>query len=136
MVSGFEKYFQIARCFRDEDLRADRQFEFTQIDLEMSFPTEEDIHDTVEAFLVEAFAAAGHRGRRRPFRRMTYREAMDTYGTDRPGPAFRSPAVRSLGAPPPERASCRSRRRSARKGTVRGLRVPGGAAFSRKNSMS
>src|SRR5450755_1339450 len=59
MVAGFEKYFQIARCFRDEDLRADRQYEFTQIDLEISFPTEEDVFEAVEALLAEAYAAVG-----------------------------------------------------------------------------
>ncbi len=131
MMSGFEKYFQIARCFRDEDLRADRQFEFTQIDLEMSFPTEEDIFDTVEAFLVEAFAAAGIAAAR-PFRRMTFREAMETYGTDRPDLRFDLPlcdlsaAAAGTGFAPFEKAL------AGRGGTVRGLRVPNGAAFSRK----
>jgi aspartyl-tRNA synthetase len=130
MISGFEKYFQIARCFRDEDLRADRQFEFTQIDVEMSFPTEEDIFDIVEAFLVEAFAAAGIAAAR-PFRRLTYREAMDTYGTDRPDLRFGLPlcdlseAAAGSGLAPFEKAL-------GGKGTVRGLRVPGGAALSRK----
>ena len=131
MMSGFEKYFQIARCFRDEDLRADRQFEFTQIDLEMSFPTEEDIFDTVEAFLVEAFAAAGIAAAR-PFRRMTFREAMETYGTDRPDLRFDLPlcdlsaASAGTGFAPFEKAL------AGRGGTVRALRLPGGAVFSRK----
>jgi aspartyl-tRNA synthetase len=130
MISGFERYFQIARCFRDEDLRADRQFEFTQIDVEMSFPTEEDVFDTVEAFLAEAFAAAGIIAAR-PFRRLTFREAMDTYGTDRPDLRFDLPlcdlsaASTSTGFVPFEKAL-------ASGGTVRGLRVPGGAGFSRK----
>ena len=130
MVSGFERYFQIARCFRDEDLRADRQFEFTQIDLEMSFPTEEDVFDTVEAFLAEAFAAAGI-AVARPFRRLTFREAMDTYGTDRPDLRFAlslcdlSAACAGTGFVPFEKAL-------AAGGTVRALRVPGGAALSRK----
>ena len=130
MVSGFEKYFQIARCFRDEDLRADRQFEFTQIDLEMSFPTEEDVFDAVEAFLVEAFAAAGI-AVERPFRRLTYREAMDAYGTDRPDLRYDLPltdlsaAAAGSGFAPFEKAL-------AAGGTVRGLRIPGGSAFSRK----
>ncbi len=131
MMSGFEKYFQLARCFRDEDLRADRQFEFTQIDVEMSFPTEEDIFETVEAFLVEAFAAAGIAAVR-PFRRMTFREAMERYGTDRPDLRFDlplcdlSPAASGTGFAPFEKAL------AGRGGTVRGLRVPGGATFSRK----
>ncbi|HEY1252318.1 MAG TPA: aspartate--tRNA ligase [Thermoanaerobaculia bacterium] len=130
MVSGFEKYFQIARCFRDEDLRADRQFEFTQIDLEISFPTEEDVFDTVEAFLVEAFAAAGIRAER-PFPRLTYREAMDRYGTDRPDLRYALPltnlteAARGTAFAPFQKALESG-------GTVRGLRIPGGAAASRK----
>ncbi len=130
MMSGFEKYFQIARCFRDEDLRADRQFEFTQIDLEMSFPTEEDIFDTVEAFLVEAFAAAGITAAR-PFPRLAFREAMEKYGTDRPDLRYGLPlvdlskAAAGTGFAPFEKALGGG-------GTVRGLRVPGGAAFSRK----
>ena len=131
MISGFEKYFQIARCFRDEDLRADRQFEFTQIDLEMSFPTEEDVFDAVEAFLAEAFAAAGI-AVARPFPRLTYREAMETLRHRPAGPALRPAAVRPLARRRREPGSRRSRRRSASGGTVRGLRVPGGAAFSRK----
>ena len=130
MISGFERYFQIARCFRDEDLRADRQFEFTQIDLEMSFPTEEDVFDAVEAFLVEAFAAAGI-AVARPFRRLTFREAMDRYGTDRPDLRYDLPlcdlsaAAAGSGFAPLEKALGGG-------GTVRGLRVPGGAGFSRK----
>ncbi len=130
MVSGFEKYFQIARCFRDEDLRADRQYEFTQIDLEMSFPAEEDIFDVVEAFLVEAFAAAGI-ACERPFRRLTYTEAIERYGTDRPDLRYELPLVNlstvaaGSGFPPFEKAL-------ASGGSVKGLRAPGGAAFSRK----
>ena len=130
MMSGFEKYFQIARCFRDEDLRADRQFEFTQIDLEMSFPTEEDVFDTVEAFLVEAFAAAGIAAAR-PFPRLTFREAMEKYGTDRPDLRYGLPLVRPLGGGRGIRLRA-VREGPRRGGTVRGLRVPGGAAFSRK----
>ncbi|MEP6995031.1 MAG: aspartate--tRNA ligase [Acidobacteriota bacterium] len=130
MVSGFEKYFQIARCFRDEDLRADRQFEFTQIDLEISFLTEEDVFDAVEAFLVEAFAAAQIRVER-PFPRLTYAHAMESYGTDRPDLRYDLPlcdlsgVAAGSGFVPFEKAL-------AGGGSVRGLRVPGGAALSRK----
>ena len=83
MISGFDRYFQIARCFRDEDLRADRQLEFTQVDLEMSFPRQESVFAVVEDFLVAAFAAAGV-SLPRPFPRMTYDQAMQQYGTDKP----------------------------------------------------
>jgi aspartyl-tRNA synthetase len=130
MISGFEKYFQIARCFRDEDLRADRQFEFTQIDVEMSFPTEEDVFDTVEAFLVEAFAAANI-SVTRPFPRLTFKESMEKYGTDRPDLRYELPlcdlseAAAGSGFAPFEKALGVG-------GTVRGLRLPGGSGFSRK----
>ncbi len=88
MVAGLEKYFQIARCFRDEDLRADRQPEFTQIDIEASFITEEDIYRLVEGLLKEMFEAAGHMNISLPFPRMTWKEAMDRYGSDKPDTRF------------------------------------------------
>jgi aspartyl-tRNA synthetase len=82
MVSGYERYFQIVRCFRDEDLRADRQPEFTQIDLEMSFPQEEQIYEVVEALVQGVCQAAGKPIGAIP--RLTYREALRCYGSDKP----------------------------------------------------
>jgi aspartyl-tRNA synthetase len=83
MVSGYEKYFQIVRCFRDEDLRADRQPEFTQIDLEMSFPQQERVFEVVEPMLQRAFQTAGYEVET-PFPRITYEQAMRSYGIDKP----------------------------------------------------
>jgi aspartyl-tRNA synthetase len=83
MISGFDKYFQIVRCFRDEDLRADRQPEFTQIDLEMSYPQPERVWEVVEGFLIAAFRAAGFEIKT-PFPRMDYDEAIRLYGIDKP----------------------------------------------------
>jgi aspartyl-tRNA synthetase len=83
MISGFDKYFQIVRCFRDEDLRADRQPEFTQIDLEMTFPHQESVFAVVEGFLQAAFTIAGH-DLKLPFARTTYDEAIRNYGIDKP----------------------------------------------------
>ena len=83
MISGFDRYFQIARCFRDEDLRADRQLEFTQVDLEMSFPRQESVFAVVEDFLSSAFAAAGIK-LPTPFPRISYDDAMQQFGTDKP----------------------------------------------------
>jgi len=130
MVAGFEKYFQIARCFRDEDLRADRQFEFTQIDLEMSFPTEDDVFEAVEAFLAEAYAAVGVAAER-PFPRLTYREAMDLYGTDRPDLRYGLPLC-DLSAASSESGFGPIESALAAAGAVRGLKVPSGAGLSRK----
>src|SRR5579864_3739896 len=100
MISGCDKYFQIVRCFRDEDLRADRQPEFTQIDLEMSYPQPERVWETVEGFLTAAFRAAGHEIKT-PFARMDYDEAIRRYGIDKPDlrlPEFTE--VRDCFAPP------------------------------------
>jgi aspartyl-tRNA synthetase len=83
MISGFDRYFQIARCFRDEDLRADRQPEFTQIDLEISFPQQDTVFAVVEGFLSAAFSAAGTQ-LTPPFPRMTFDEALRLYGIDKP----------------------------------------------------
>ncbi len=83
MISGFDKYFQIARCFRDEDLRADRQLEFTQVDLEMSFPRQETVFAVAEKFMAAAFAAAGVT-LATPFPRISYDESMRQFGSDKP----------------------------------------------------
>src|SRR5438094_986337 len=88
MVAGVEKYFQIARCFRDEDLRADRQPEFTQIDIEASFVTPDDIFAVTEGMLGAIFKAARNIDIKTPFDRLTYREAIDRYGSDKPDRRF------------------------------------------------
>ncbi len=124
MVGGFDRYYQIARCLRDEDLRADRQFEFTQMDIEASFVTQEDIFTFVsEAVLDAAEMATGIRPG--TIGRMTWADALDLYGTDKPdlrfgmvlqdlSGAFAATEVKAFGAP-----------------VVKAIRVPGGAEFSR-----
>ncbi|HEH5540402.1 TPA: aspartate--tRNA ligase [Campylobacter coli] len=87
MCSGFDRYFQIAKCFRDEDLRADRQPEFTQIDVEMSFCEQKDVIATAETFLKDIFKACG-KEIQIPFRQMPYKEAMENYGSDKPDLRF------------------------------------------------
>ncbi len=92
MMSGFDKYFQIAKCFRDEDLRADRQPEFTQIDIEMSFCEQNDIITMAETLLQDIFAACGE-SIEVPFMRMPYTQAMESYGSDKPDLRFEMPLV-------------------------------------------
>ena len=84
MVAGFDKYFQIARCFRDEDLRSDRQPEFTQIDIEMSFVTQDEIFDVIERLFVKILRSAWNQDLSTPFPRITYNECIEKYGSDKP----------------------------------------------------
>ena len=130
MVAGYDRYFQIARCFRDEDLRADRQPEFTQIDLEASFVTAQDVQEVVERVLVDLWAEGGVQVPT-PFPRLSYREAMERYGTDKPdlrlGLEIRD-LTPLLGADAaPFLADAR-----AAGGRLRGVIVPGGAGLTRK----
>ena len=130
MVSGFDRYFQIARCFRDEDLRYDRQPEFSQIDIESSFVTQDDVTGFVEHVLVALWDEAGHTIAR-PFPRLTWREAMERYGTDKPDLRYDLPIadwtsqVQPLGVPFFQGATNGSR--------VRGIAVRGGGNLSRKD---
>ena len=130
MVAGFERYIQIARCFRDEDLRADRQPEFTQIDVEMSFPTEEDVFELIESLFARVFPLAGI-SPPAAFPRMTYAEAMARYGSDKPDLRFGLPIVdltERLGD-----SGFRGFKVTVEAGgVVRGFAVPGAAAASRK----
>jgi aspartyl-tRNA synthetase len=131
MVAGFDRYFQIARCFRDEDLRNDRQPEFTQIDLEASFVGPEDVLGYVEAVLIALWDEAGQQVAR-PLPRLTWREAMERYGTDKPDLRYDFPIadwtaqVQPLGVPFFQAALTDGAR-------VRGLAVKGGGALSRKD---
>jgi len=131
MVAGFDRYFQIARCFRDEDLRNDRQPEFTQIDLEASFVGTEDVLAYVEAVLVALWDEAGQEIAR-PFPRITWREAMERYGTDKPDLRYEvaitdwTAQVKPL-AVPFFQAGLQDGAR------VRGLAVKGGGGLSRKD---
>jgi aspartyl-tRNA synthetase len=88
MVGGLDRYYQIAMCWRDEDLRADRQFEFRQLDLELAFPTRDDVLDVLEQVVVASFEAVGREPPSRPFPRMAYGEAMLRYGSDKPDVRF------------------------------------------------
>jgi aspartyl-tRNA synthetase len=88
MVGGLDRYYQIATCWRDEDLRADRQFEFRQLDLEMSFVDREDVLEVLEASVVASFEALGREAPARPFPRMSYADVMRRYGTDKPDLRF------------------------------------------------
>jgi aspartyl-tRNA synthetase len=130
MVSGFDRYFQIARCFRDEDLRADRQPEFTQIDIEASFIAPEDIYRLTEGLIATLYRVAGLTVPDR-FNRMTYADAMENYGTDRPDLRYE---LKLFDATHIVRGADFGITRSAIEagGRVRGLRIPGGASFSRK----
>jgi aspartyl-tRNA synthetase len=131
MVAGFDRYFQLARCMRDEDLRADRQPEFTQLDVEMSFVGEEDVYAAMEHAISHAWAEADFHGRiATPFPRLTWQDAMERYGVDKPDTRFDlelrdlTDALRSTqfrvfsGA-------------IAGGGVVKGIRVPGGADMTR-----
>lgn len=131
MVSGFDRYFQIAKCFRDEDLRADRQPEFTQVDLEMSFITEADIIALLEGYVKGLFNEILSAEIDAPFLQLTWKEAMEMYGSDKPD--LRIPMKIVDLAPIFEKADFEPFRKIlAEGGAVRGLPVPGGAAFSRK----
>ncbi|MCH2463627.1 MAG: aspartate--tRNA ligase [Gemmatimonadetes bacterium] len=131
MVAGFDRYFQIARCFRDEDLRADRQPEFTQIDVEASFVDPDDILGWMEGLMVALAVEAPRIEAHAPFTRMTHAEALERYGTDRPDLRYGveiqdwTKTLARLDAPVFEAAV-------AEGGRVRGLLLKGGAALSRK----
>ncbi len=131
MVAGYDRYFQIARCYRDEDLRADRQNEFTQLDLEMSFVTEDDVLDVTERCFAYVWQTVLGRAVPVPFRRVTHADALLRYGVDKPDlryglelvdltPHFQSTGFQVF------------RQALAQGGAIRGLRVPGGSALGRK----
>ncbi|HVR42608.1 MAG TPA: aspartate--tRNA ligase, partial [Thermoanaerobaculia bacterium] len=130
MVSGIERYYQIARCFRDEDLRADRQPEFTQVDIEASFIDEVFVQSLIEGLFAEVFPVAGIEVAT-PFPRITWQEAMDRFGIDRPDTRFGMEIVDLAGAAG-ETEFAPFRTALAEEGLVRGIVVPGGAGLSRK----
>lgn len=132
MVSGMDRYFQIARCLRDEDLRADRQPEHTQIDIEMSFVEEEDIYALIEGLMIHLFDRCLGVQIEGPFPRMDYERAMETYGTDKPDLRFELPLVDLSDAV----RGCDYRVFRdvlAGGGCVKGLVVPGGGSLSRRD---
>ena len=130
MVGGIEKYYQIARCFRDEDLRADRQPEFTQVDIEMSFVKQDDVINMAEGLIVDAFKAAGVEVKA-PFKRLTWKEAMERYGSDKPDTRF---GLELFDVSDIMAASTFEAFKSVveKGGTVRAIKIPGIAHYSRK----
>ena len=135
MIAGYDKYFQLVKCFRDEDLRADRQTEFTQLDVEMSFVDREDVLQLTEGLftaLVESLSAeTGKSLMYKPFPRLSYQEALERYGSDKPDLRFGMPLV-SLSDVVAESEFRVFRQAVAEGGQVKGIRVPGCADYSRR----
>ncbi len=129
MVAGFDRYFQLARCFRDEDLRADRQPEFTQIDLEASFVSPEDVYGVLETLFLALWDEAGQ-AVQAPFPRLPFTEAMERYGSDKPDLRF---GLELEDVTELLRGFRAFEQILGDGGRVRGLRVPGGATLSRKD---
>ncbi|MDA8187147.1 MAG: aspartate--tRNA ligase [Dehalococcoidales bacterium] len=132
MVAGFEKYYQLARCFRDEDLRADRQPEFTQLDMEMSFVDVEDVIQTVESLLLEVIPAACDKLiLSRPFPRISYQDAISFYGSDKPDMRFGLPLadISDLADGSEFKVFASA---VAEGGQVKGIRIPGAASYTRR----
>jgi len=125
MISGMDRYFQIVRCFRDEDLRADRQPEFTQLDLEMSFPRQQDIFEAIERVMERACAVVGVQAKG-PFRHLDYKEALRRYGSDKPDLRFGMELRDVTPLFEPARATLHI------EGNVQALVAPGAASWSRK----
>jgi aspartyl-tRNA synthetase len=126
MIGGLDRYFQIARCFRDEDLRADRQPDFTQLDVEMSFPRQEDIFDVMEKVMVRVCAVAGITVSA-PFPHMLYKDAIRKYGSDKPDMRFRMELHEVTGCFPEE-----ARQKLQIEGSVFAFAAPGAGNYSRK----
>jgi len=126
MIAGLDKYFQIVKCFRDEDLRADRQLEFTQLDLEMSFPRQEDIFHVIEQVMVRACAVAGIKAEA-PFPHMQYKDVIRKYGSDKPDLRFGMELHEVTHCFPEE-----ARQKLQIEGNVFALTAPGAASYSRK----
>ncbi|MGA9882452.1 MAG: aspartate--tRNA ligase [Candidatus Acidiferrales bacterium] len=125
MISGMDRYFQIVRCFRDEDLRADRQPEFTQLDLEMSFPRQQDIFEAIEKVMERCCAVAGVTAKG-PFRHLDYKDAMRRYGSDKPDLRFGMELHNVTELFEPARATLHF------EGNVQAVVAPGAATWSRK----
>jgi aspartyl-tRNA synthetase len=126
MIGGLDRYFQIVKCFRDEDLRADRQPEFTQLDLEMSFPRQEDIFQVIESVMVRACAVAGIKAEA-PFPHMLYKDAIRKYGSDKPDMRFGMELHEVTNCFPGE-----AKQKLQIEGNVFALAAPGAASYSRK----
>ena len=132
MVAGFDRYYQIARCFRDEALRADRQLEFTQLDMEFAFVRERDVQDTVEGMIRDIFAEVMDVQLDAPFPRMTWAEAMRRYGSDKPDLRIALELVDVAELVRSSEFAVFTAAASDPDGRVAALRIPGGASLSRK----
>ncbi len=133
MVGGMDRYFQVARCFRDEDQRADRQPEFTQLDLEMSFVVEDDVMSLIEDMLIYLIErTTKKRIKQQPFPRLSYKHVMERYGTDHPDLRFTLPLVEISDLAAAGNFGVFKSALAGKEGMVKGIRVPGAAGYTRK----